>query len=980
MNSRRAAAKPAAAEGVLAPMSDDSTGAAGAAAACEAAPAVLPQKLLQHKAGAPDMQQAEQAEQQQAEQQQAQAEGPSHQKQRSNMHRVGSVGLVSNESLQEEELEQFFAPEDALAEEERLRREREEKEAAEEAADAPPKARAQHGCRARSRWCLDRCGVSAASAVARTLCPGRPGQPPLPLRTLGTLDAGPELESNKFAQLEALLERSKAYTQFLTEQMEDVGDKTFAEAAQARRLGREMRLGSGWELAADKGKAAKGKGRGGRAKAGAKRKAGEDEAEAGVAAKKAREDIAAVTNELCPGFTGSLRDYQLKGVRWMISLYNNGLNGILADQMGLGKTVQTIAFLCHLRGKGRINGPYLILGPLSTLSNWKSEFERWAPDFPALLYHGSKQERADLRASHLPVHCKGTVDDKFPVIITSYEIAIADIKLLQRHQYKYVIVDEGHRLKNFNCKLIRELRTLSAQNKLLLTGTPLQNNLKELWSLLNFLLPDVFSSLDMFESWFDFSEKLGQEGGDREILAQEQRGRVVSKLHQILKPFLLRRVKTDMEVTLYAPMSDKQKEINQQLRDKTLAEVVGKLSKGASAGAASLNNMRKNCNHPDLITGPYDGSTVYPPPEELIADCGKASAACLRLPGCIRLHQAACARAECGCDARGLYVRAPAWARAGARSSGAWAPAPPLGPACARQHTLLLRSFPTLLLLPHPAAPPPLQMTSMLDIMEAYLEAKEIECCRIDGSIPWQERQESMRRFNTEPECKVFLLSTRAGGLGINLTAADTCIIYDSDWNPHQDLQAMDRCHRIGQQKPVLVLRLATAHSVEGKMLRRAGSKLALERLVIKKGAFKDVHENKSATSLGADELLDLLKADVSLDDVPQSGQVDDEGVGYEVVQQLDASGLLKGVDPLRAPSRLHCTPAPLEYAACVVCNACNSSPFPPDFQRADMGVVGAKTLGNVSAIIAVRGALPAPVTGEFGPSYDAQAKSTPRR
>jgi len=211
------------------------------------------------------------------------------------------------------------------------------------------------------------------------------------------------------------------------------------------------------------------------------------------------------------------------------------------------------------------------------------------------------------------------------------------------------------------------------------------------------------------------------------------------------------------------------------------------------------------------------------------------------------------------------------------------------------------------------------QMTAMLDILDAYFDEKGIEACRIDGTVSWQDRQERMKRFNTVPECKVFLLSTRAGGLGINLTAADTCIIYDSDWNPQQDLQAMDRCHRIGQQRPVLVLRLATAQSVEGQMLRRANSKLMLERLVIKKGAFLDV-ETKKGTGMSADELLEVLKADVSTtDDVPQSAEVDDTmldkildrghltkgtalpypetGPGYEVVQQLEGSGLLQSVE-----------------------------------------------------------------------------------
>ncbi|PRW20842.1 ATP-dependent DNA helicase DDM1 isoform X1 [Chlorella sorokiniana] len=708
-----------------------------------------------------------------------------HLKKRPEMARVDSVGLVSNDSLNEEEVEHFFAPEAACEEEERLRKEREERQAAEAAADPP---------------------------------------------------ADAALDQAKFSQLEALLNRSQMYTQFLTEQISTVEEK-HQEAAEAAA---EQKAGG--------------------------RKRGRGAAGAGPS-KKGKPDLEALTQEMCPGFNGALRDYQLKGVKWLISLWSNGLNGILADQMGLGKTVQTIGFLCHLRNAGHINGPYLVLGPLSTLTNWVSEFERWAPDFPVVLYHGTKQERQAIRSKRMPV---GKVDCSFPVVVTSYEILLSDIKFMAKYHWKYIVVDEGHRLKNMNCKLIRELKTLHAENKLLLTGTPLQNNLAELWSLLNFLLPDVFSSLENFESWFDFTSAVGKSDADKEILAQEQRNKVVSKLHQILKPFLLRRVKTDvetslpgkMEVILYAGMSDKQKELNQQLRDRTLNEEMSKMAKGRGGPTvASLNNvlmqMRKNCNHPDLITGPFDGSVFFPSPEELVRDCGKMA----------------------------LLERL-------------------LNRLLPNGHKVLIFS----------------QMTTMLDLLSSYLDAREVQHCRIDGSISWQERQEAMKQFNTEDACKVFLLSTRAGGLGINLTAADTCIIYDSDWNPHQDLQAMDRCHRIGQQKPVLVLRLATAHSVEGKMLRRANEKLMLERLVIKKGAFLDVSGGESkASSLKADELLDLLKADISLNDVPQSGEPDqatldrildrghlaankerpypESGVGYEVVAQIDGSGLLKGVD-----------------------------------------------------------------------------------
>ncbi|KAL4598948.1 hypothetical protein ACB092_11G092800 [Castanea dentata] len=183
--------------------------------------------------------------------------------------------------------------------------------------------------------------------------------------------------------------------------------------------------------------------------------------------------------ELVPLLTGGkLKSYQLKGVKWLISLWQNGLNGILADQMGLGKTIQTIGFLAHLKGNG-LDGPYLVVAPLSTLSNWVNEISRFTPSMNAIIYHGDKKQREELRRKHMP----RTIGPKFPIIVTSYEVAFSD---------------EGHRLKNSKCLLLKQLKYLPVENKLLLTGTPLQNNLAELWSLLNFILPDTAEAREAF--------------------------------------------------------------------------------------------------------------------------------------------------------------------------------------------------------------------------------------------------------------------------------------------------------------------------------------------------------------------------------------------------------------------------------------------------------------------------------------------------
>ncbi|CAL5223570.1 g6105 [Coccomyxa viridis] len=645
------------------------------------------------------------------------------------------------------------------------------------------------------------------------------------------------LDSSRYDQLDKLLNQTGMYTTFLSEQLQAMDDQMFAETEAA--AGQKRKAGKQGGRTRKKGAAAQ-------TTAGSKK----------------------VQQELVPLIKGDLRPYQLKGIKWMVSLWNNGLNGILADQMGLGKTVQTIGLFAHLRSQG-VAGPFMVIGPLSTLSNWVSEVQRWCPSMPVILYHGTQSERQALRSKKMS---QGSVKTMaFPVVVTSYEIVIADSKHLARYQWNYIVVDEGHRLKNFNCKLLRELRTIPTNNKLLLSGTPLQNNLSELWSLLNFLLPDVFKDLADFEGWFDFTA-VGNDAEDRRIVAMEQRNNVVSKLHKLLKPFLLRRIKSDVEdslpakqeILLYADMTKEQKKINQQLCDRSFIEAIRQAEEGRKAPLGRLNNMlmqmRNNCNHPDLITSKFDNSPTFPPAEVLVQQCGKLQ----------------------------LLDRLLTALKAGG-------------------HKVLIFS----------------QMTKMLDLLDTYLEQLGHTSARIDGSIKWEDRQAAIKNFNEGSDIFCFLLSTRAGGLGINLTAADTVIIYDSDWNPHQDLQAMDRCHRIGQQKPVLVLRLATSHSVEGRLLKRARSKLALERLVIKKGAFlhQEGVQEDTKTSMKAEELVEILKGedDRKETDVAQSGVISEEmleklldrthlekhikapypdvGVGYEMVQANDGSGLLSGVE-----------------------------------------------------------------------------------
>jgi len=479
---------------------------------------------------------------------------------------------------------------------------------------------------------------------------------------------------------------------------------------------------------------------------------------------------------------GQMRDYQVAGLNWLVSLHENGISGILADEMGLGKTLQTISFIGYLRFVCNTTGPHLVAVPKSTLDNWKREFARWIPEIDVLVLQGTKEERAAIMNERL-------LEEKFDVLITSYEMILREKTHLKKFAWEYIIIDEAHRIKNEESSLAQIIRMFNSRNRLLITGTPLQNNLHELWALLNFLLPDVFGDAEAFDQWFS-----GQDS-DQET--------VVQQLHRVLRPFLLRRVKADVEksllpkkeVNLYIGMSEMQVNWYKRILEKDIDAVNG--AGGKKESKTRLLNivmqLRKCCNHPYLFDGAEPGPP-YTTDEHLIFNSAKM----LMLDKLLKRMKAQGSR-------------------------------------------VLIFS----------------QMSRLLDILEDYSVFRGYQYCRIDGSTAHEDRIAAIDEYNKPGSEKfLFLLTTRAGGLGINLTTADIVVIFDSDWNPQADLQAMDRAHRIGQTKQVVVFRFVTENAIEEKVLERAAQKLRLDQLVIQQGRAQQ--EAKKAAS--KDELLNMIQ------------------------------------------------------------------------------------------------------------------------
>ncbi|KAL1201375.1 Chromatin structure-remodeling complex protein SYD [Cardamine amara subsp. amara] len=536
---------------------------------------------------------------------------------------------------------------------------------------------------------------------------------------------------------------------------------------------------------------------------------------------------------------GKLREYQMNGLRWLLSLYNNHLNGILADEMGLGKTVQVISLICYLMETKNDRGPFLVVVPSSVLPGWQSEINFWAPAIHKIVYCGPPEERRKLFKEQI-------VHQKFNVLLTTYEYLMNkhDRPKLSKIHWHYIIIDEGHRIKNASCKLNADLKHYVSSHRLLLTGTPLQNNLEELWALLNFLLPNIFNSSEDFSQWFNKPfQSNGENSAEEALLSEEENLLIINRLHQVLRPFVLRRLKHKVENELPEKIERLircEASAYQKLLMKRVEDNLGSIGNAKSRAVHnSVMELRNICNHPYLSQlHSEEVNSIIPkhflPP--IVRLCGKLEMLDRLLP---KLK--------------------------------------------ATDHRVLFFST----------------MTRLLDVMEDYLTFKGYKYLRLDGQTSGGDRGALIDGFN-KPESPffIFLLSIRAGGVGVNLQAADTVILFDTDWNPQVDLQAQARAHRIGQKKDVLVLRFETVNSVEEQVRASAEHKLGVANQSITAGFF----DNNTSAEDRKEYLESLLRESKKEEDAPVLG---DDALNDLIARRESEIDIFESIDKQRKENEM---------------------------------------------------------------------------
>ncbi|CAF0836864.1 unnamed protein product [Adineta steineri] len=486
-----------------------------------------------------------------------------------------------------------------------------------------------------------------------------------------------------------------------------------------------------------------------------------------------------------------VRSYQLHGIRWLIERYEAGHGAILSDEMGLGKTLQTIGFLLYVC-KVKKQTPCIVISPLSVLQNWTTELSKFASGLKVQIFTGAKDERNELAET--------IKKSTFDILLTTYEYILKDTSFFQSINWKVLLIDEAHRIKNSQSCLHTTLKTLDVPCRILLTGTPIQNNLSELYSLLSFCAPNIFRP-KQHEDFVEYFRAINTDEDCKKTLID------------LLKPFVLRRLKRDVlidlpnktELMIFHDLSKVQKDLYKAILTKNRS-IFGT---SEAASRTSLVNimmqLRKAIGHPYLFPG------IEPEPFEIGEHLVEASGK-LHILDHLLTH---------------LYKK---------------------------KHKVLLFS----------------QFTSVLDILQDYLTYREIyKYERLDGSVRSEERFLAINNFNVNDDTFIFLLSTKAGGVGLNLVAADTVIFYDSDFNPQNDLQAADRCHRIGQKRPVRIIRLVCQNSFEEVILRRAEVKLKLSKSIMENG---ELASGLNTTIETKTQLQDVLKIGIDklLDETEQ--------------------------------------------------------------------------------------------------------------
>lgn len=533
-----------------------------------------------------------------------------------------------------------------------------------------------------------------------------------------------------------------------------------------------------------------------------------------------------------------VKNYQQVGVNWLNLLYQNNLSCILADEMGLGKTFQVIAFLAHLKEKA-YPGPHLIVVPSSTLENWLREFQKFCPSLVVQPYYGSQASREELRYQ---------LEDSsaYDVLVTTYNLATGnkyDQHFLKSRRFNVIVYDEGHMLKNSTSDRYVKLMKLSANFRLLLTGTPLQNNLKELISLLAFILPGLFKEKrEDLKILFDQKAKTTtNEDGENNynpLLSQQ----AISNAKTMMTPFVLRRKKDQVLqhlpqkrhftefCTMVQPRQEKiyRKEIEDAKKAKLEREATGKTTANASKNL--IMQLRKAALHPLLFRDLYNDAKVKQMASRIMKEPQYHEANKDYIIEDMQFMS--------DFELNNLCEKFPDSIGSFQLSNEEFLESGKVKKLKELMDDIIYKKSERMLVFS--------LFTQVLDILERVLSMFKIKFLRLDGKTSVDVRQDIIDQFYNDDSIPVFLLSTRAGGFGINLVCANNVVIFDQSFNPHDDKQAEDRAHRVGQTKEVNVYRLIMTDTIEENILTLAQNKLQLDSSMSDDKEVKQLEESAS--------------------------------------------------------------------------------------------------------------------------------------